>query len=382
MNVKPRELLLSLACGVCLCACVARPSMSPTTAVGGSPSVSAHLPTSPDGVAGEPSDGELALALSLPEGEGSSQALARQTGHCDLPGVVAARGPERLAYQACERDLEVERELADGLRVSSAGHVNLEARRQHMAGHTERARRDYDEALRRDAKGTRRSAVTPLAKVNLGLLHYEQGDDAGAIAHLRWVLHNSTEQSVRGAAYHNLSLALLSQGDADGAYDAAVAGHRILSETLGASHGSVGASLNALGVIEAEREHYNEAIEYLERAVEVRSVALGAEHPATAASLTNLGVALGRTGRWGESLDAHERALAIDVVVLGPEHATTAADHAHVGAALVELGRLEAARESFDEALAILEPVRPEQDPELTRLRGWLARCEVAPAAR
>ncbi|MEM7154407.1 MAG: tetratricopeptide repeat protein [Myxococcota bacterium] len=360
--------------------------MSPTHATASTPgAMSAAVPpgaTASEASGGsEATGGDFVLAVTLPELDDESDALARQTGHCDLPGVVAAQGSWELAERACERDLQVERDLADGLLLSSAARVHLEARRRHMAGHEDQAREDYGEALRRDAQGRRRTAVTPLAKVNLGLLHYEQGDPAGAILHLRWVLEHATEDSVRGAAYHNLSLALLAQGEADAAYDAAVSGHRVMSEVLGPSHGSVGASLNALGVIEAEREHFEEAIDYLERAVDVRTAALGPEHPATAASLTNLGVALGRMGRWEESLDAHRQALAIDIVVLGPEHATTAADHGHVGAALVELGEFAAARESFDEALAILEPVRPEQDPELTRLRGWLARCDVTPAA-
>lgn len=308
-------------------------------------------------------------------------ALSRQTGYCDLDGVVTARGSRGLARQACDRDLQVEKELADGLRVSAASHAHAQGREQHLAGNTEQARIDYHEAIRRDNDGRSPSAVTNLARVNLGLLHHEQGEQATAQEHLQWVLDHSTEPAVRGAAYHNLSLVLLELDETEAALHAAEQGHRLLRSTLGASHGSVGASLNALGVIHAERGELDEAVHALQAAVETRIVALGEAHPATAASYTNLGVALGRRGEWDDALLAHREALLIDGVVLGPDHAVTAADHGHVGAALLELGQPRAARESFREALAILEPTRPVDDLEVERLRQWLRACDEADAS-
>lgn len=313
-----------------------------------------------------------------PVGEGRT--LARQTGHCDLGGVVAAHGSRGLASRACERDVSIEKELAHGLRMSVAAHVQNEGRQRHLAGDIEQARLDYRDAIRRDNEGRALSAVTHLARINLGLLLHEQGEHEEASAHLRWVLEHSSDPTVRGAAYHNLSLVLLAQADTDAALEAAQRGLQLLRNTQGASHGSVGASLDALGVIHAERGELDEAILSLEAAIEARVAALGDEHPATAASHTNLGVALGRRGDWEAALRAHREALAIDRTVLGPKHAVTAADHAHVGAALLALGQPQPARESFHEALAILEPTRPADDVEVQQLRDWLVACEEAEA--
>lgn len=310
-------------------------------------------------------------------------ALARNTGHCDLDGVLAAQGSRVLARRACDRDLEVEHDLAEGLRVSRASTLHNEARIRHLSGDTEQARVDYQEAIRQDTDGRSPSAVSEFARINLGLLHHEQGDQAVAREHLRWVLDHSTDPAVRGAAYHNLSLVLLELDETEAALDAARRGHTLLAQTLGDSHGSVGAALNTIGVIHAERGELDQAVEALEAAVDARTAALGDEHPATAASYTNLGVALGRRGDWDAALLAHREALAIDIVVLGPDHATTAADHGHVGATLVELGRPGDARTSFERALAILGPVRPSDDPEVAQLHGWLsAYDEPAPGAR
>lgn len=311
---------------------------------------------------------------------GEPGTLARTTGHCDLDGVIAAHGSSELARGACDRDLEVEKDLADGLKISGASVLHNEARMRHLSGNTERAREDYQEAIRQDTEGRTPSAVSEFARVNLGLLHHEQGDQVVAEQHLRWVLGHATEPAVRGAAYHNLSLVLLELDQTDAALDAAQRGHALLRRTLGDAHGSVGAALNALGVIHAERGELDEAVEALESAVEVRAAALGPTHPATAASYTNLGVALGRRGDWDAALQAHREALTIDEAVLGPDHATTAADHGYLGAALMELGRPRSARSRFERALAILAPVRPDDDPEVEQLRGWLVACDEAEA--
>lgn len=309
-----------------------------------------------------------------------SGTLGRQTGHCDLDGVIAAHGSRGLASVACERDQRVEQELAHGLRISVAAHVQNEGRQRHLAGNTDQARLDYGEAIRRDNDGRARSAVTYLARINLGLLLHEQGDHVGARAQLEWVLDRSSDPAVRGAAYHNLSLVLLALDEPEAALDAAQRGLRLLRNTLGPMHGSVGAALNALGVIHAERGELDEAVTVLEVAIETRAAALGAEHPATAASHTNLGVALGRRGDWEAALLAHREALSIDRAVLGAEHAVTAADHAQVGSALLALGQPRAARESFREALTILEPVRSTDDVEVQQLREWLVACDDAEA--
>lgn len=319
--------------------------------------------------------GEIELEAKPVEGTGG---LERQTGHCDLDGVVAAHGSRGLAQRACERDRAVEHEVVQGLRVSVAGQVQNAGRQRHLAGDVAQARLDYEEAIRRDNDGRSPSAVTGMTRVNLGLLHHEQGDQEAAERELRWVLARSSEPAVRGAAYHNLSLVLLEVGDTDGALEAAEQGHRLLRGAVGAAHGSVGASLNALGVIRAERGELDEAAAVLEAAIETRTAALGAEHPATAASYTNLGVVLGRRGEWERALEAHRRALSVDRVVLGAEHAVTAADLGHVGEALFELGRAVEAGEAFEQALAILEPMRSADDLEVERLRGWMEVCREA----
>ncbi len=371
--------MVALACGACLFACRPLRRGRSTTR---NPSASGHGPggdrsRSDPGTRSAAGLGPLELELKAIHGSG---ALASQTGHCDLDGVLASEGSERLARLACERDRGLESDLADGLVLSAASSVHHQGRERHRAGDLEGARLDYAEAIALDERLPSSGTVALLARVNLGLLHYEQGDAQAARAELNRVLDNTDEPAVRGAAYHNLALVELEQGDTARALELALRAHDLLYDALGAAHGSVGAALNTLGVIHAERDELDEAIEQLEHAIEVRTAALGAEHPATAASHTNLGIALGRRGRWEASLGAHRQALAIDQEVLGVRHATTAADHGHVGAALVELGRPEGARRSFREALAILEPLRPADDPEVEALRRWLLVCDEAEA--
>ncbi|MEM9453862.1 MAG: tetratricopeptide repeat protein [Myxococcota bacterium] len=372
-----RRLLVGILGCACLGACASLPASSARRAAPGGDSRAgtgqAEQATTSLGV----NPGSITLEVKP---VGDSGALARITGHCDLDGVIAAHGSSELAKGACDRDLEVEQDLAEGLKISGASVLHNEARVQHLSGNTERARQDYQEAIRQDTEGRSPSAVSKLARVNLGLLHHEQGDQAAAEQHLQWVLGHATDPAVRGAAYHNLSLVLLELDQTDAALDAAQQGHALLLQTLGDTHGSVGAALNALGVIHAERGELDEAVEALEAAVEVRAAALGQTHPATAASYTNLGVALGRRGDWDAALHAHREALAIDQEVLGPDHATTAADHGHLGATLMELGRPHDARPRFERALAILTPVRPDDDPEVEQLRGWLVVCDEAEA--
>jgi tetratricopeptide (TPR) repeat protein len=299
--------------------------------------------------------------------------LAPQTGHCDVDGVLAAGGSVTLAGASCEQELQMEAELGDDLQVTTASDLHTQARRRHLAGDLAGARDDYAEAIHLDADAQSPGAVTTVVRINLGLLDHEEGDQVGAMRHLSWVLDNSSDPATRGAAHHNLALVLLALGDTDAALSAALTAHRTLGATMGASHASVGATLNLLGVIHGERGQFDLAVETLQRAVEVRRDALGELHPATAASYTNLGVAHAGLGDHAAALVAHRRAIAIDEVVLGPDHPVTASDHAHVGAALVALGRPRAARSRFERALEILEPVREADDPEIARLRTWLS---------
>ncbi|MCA9651940.1 MAG: tetratricopeptide repeat protein [Myxococcales bacterium] len=327
------------------------------------------------------SEGELELEVELEaKPVAASGELAQSSGACDLQGVLAAEGSGALARRACERDLAIERELAHGLRISTASALNNEARERHLAGWVEGARQGYDQALREDADGREPSAVSALARVNLALLLHEQGDHAAAEQHLQWVLEHASHPALRGAAYHNLSLVRLAQDDLDGALAASQRGLRALRASQGRAHGSVGAALNALGTIRAERGELEEAIVALEAAVEIRTSALGRLHPDTAASLTNLGIALGRAGRWEEALARQLEALEIDQEVLGPRHAATAVDLAQIGEALMALHRTRAARARFAAALEILEPQRPIDDPELLELRRWLALCNAGPS--
>jgi tetratricopeptide (TPR) repeat protein len=83
------------------------------------------------------------------------------------------------------------------------------------------------------------------------------------------------------------------------------------AEVLGDRHPNVAASLNSLGYIYTNMSRFAEALECLNRALEIREAAFGAENPAAGEVLANKAELLRRMHRKSEAKGIEARARRI-----------------------------------------------------------------------
>jgi len=292
---------------------------------------------------------------------------------CDLRVIDASGGDLEAARVACSLELDAEPSVPlESNREAAELHET--GRELQRVGEVVEAQLAYEQAIAADnASEEVDVSATVLAHNHLGLIARDAGDLGQARAHLEQVVAHTEEPGTRAAALHNLGLVELDEGDLEGAQASIEAALVLLEEAVGPDHASVGTCRQSLGVVLAERSLLSEAESHLLRALEIRRETLGDEHPLTAETLTSVGHLHGRQARWEAALVEQREALAIDRAVLGERHPTTAADHANVGEALFALDRHAEAAEQFERALAILANARPEDDPEVVRLHGWIA---------
>ncbi len=139
----------------------------------------------------------------------------------------------------------------------------------------------------------------------------------------------------------------------------------IREKALGPEHPQVAGSLNNLGNVASSQGKYEEARDYYERALAIREKALGPEHPQVALPLSNLGNVAGAQGKYEEARGYYERALAIKENALGPEHPDVAMSLNNLGALAYSEGKYEEARGYHQRALAIKENALGPEHPEV-----------------
>ena len=125
------------------------------------------------------------------------------------------------------------------------------------------------------------------------------------------------------AFYYEFGAANENQGQ----YPKAIEFHQkaldIRLKTLGKDDVKVAYSYNGLGSAYRCQGNSPKAIEYHEKALAIRLKTLGAEHPDVGASYNNLGLVYDRQGNYPKAIEYHEKSLAIRLKTLGAEHPAT-----------------------------------------------------------
>ncbi len=134
---------------------------------------------------------------------------------------------------------------------------------------------------------------------------------------------------------------------------------------LGERHPDVATSYNNIGVILKELGKPQEALEHYQKALEIFLAVLGERHPNVAMSYNNVGASLSELGRHQEALECEKKALEIRLAVLGERHPDVAMSYNNVGASLSNLGRHHEVLECEQKALEIRLAVLGEQHPDV-----------------
>ena len=120
--------------------------------------------------------------------------------------------------------------------------------------------------------------------------------------------------------------------------------------------------LNILGVSYRDIGDYNKAIEYHEKALEIRINALGENQPEL---YNNLGISYDGLGDYGKAIEYHEKALEIRINTLGENHPDVASYYNNLGTVYNSLGDYNKAIEYHEKALEIRINTLGENHPDV-----------------
>ncbi len=122
-------------------------------------------------------------------------------------------------------------------------------------------------------------------------------------------------------------------------------------------------AINDLALLNEKRGDYDKALEFHQRALEIRTELGGARHPDVAGSHNNIGLVLHNRGEFREAKRHYELALDIETEAAGPDSLTLTNALNNLGASLNALGEIEQARETFERCLAIRQKHLEPDDP-------------------
>ena len=122
---------------------------------------------------------------------------------------------------------------------------------------------------------------------------------------------------------------------------------------------------NNLGISYDGLGDYGKAIEYHEKALEIRINTLGENHPDVASYYNNLGTVYNSLGDYNKAIEYHEKALEIRINTLGENHPDVADSYYNLGAAYNGLGDYNKAISFFEKALEIEINTLDENHPDI-----------------
>ena len=110
---------------------------------------------------------------------------------------------------------------------------------------------------------------------------------------------------------------------------------------------------NNLGISYDGLGDYGKAIEYHEKALEIRINTLGENHPDVADSYNNLGISYDGLGDYNKAIEYHKKTLEIRINTLGDDHLGVVNSYNNLGVAYNSLGDYNKAIEYHEKALEI-----------------------------
>jgi tetratricopeptide (TPR) repeat protein len=122
----------------------------------------------------------------------------------------------------------------------------------------------------------------------------------------------------------------------------------------------IAASLNNLGNVYRVLGRYQEAEEYIKRALVAAKNAFGFNHPNVASTLNCLGLLYNLQERYAESEELHKQAVVIREKALGPEHPDFATDLNNLAESYRLQGKITEAEVTHRRAILIREKMGPE----------------------
>ncbi|CAF1109295.1 unnamed protein product [Adineta steineri] len=122
---------------------------------------------------------------------------------------------------------------------------------------------------------------------------------------------------------------------------------------------------NNLGVVKDHQGDYEKAVDYYEKALEIKIKTLPANHPDLAISYSNIGSVYVHMGVYSKALSFYEKALAIYIKTLPANHFLLATSYSNIGGVYREMEECSKSLPFLKKALEIREKTLPANHPSL-----------------
>jgi tetratricopeptide (TPR) repeat protein len=121
-----------------------------------------------------------------------------------------------------------------------------------------------------------------------------------------------------------------------------------------------------LGCIKGVQSNYTKAIEYYEKAIQIRENTPSLNHQYLAISYNNIGSVYDKMGEYLQALSFHEKALELRQNILSSNHSDLAQTYSNMGVVYVHMGEHLKALSYYEKALKIDQENLPANHPDLT----------------
>ncbi len=187
---------------------------------------------------------------------------------------------------------------------------------------------------------------------------------------LKSVENEAMRDQVAAEEYHqsgDYAKALARYQKAQGGFEYLLAQYRQIAggenDTTTAIQINLASIYNAKGDIYRNQKKLPEALDWLNKALEIRKKIQGEGHPETAKIYNNIALVYAAQGQYAKALEWYQKDLAISEKTLGVNHPDTAMTYSNVGITYFHLGDRDNALAWFKKALAIQENYGVDKNP-------------------
>ena len=121
----------------------------------------------------------------------------------------------------------------------------------------------------------------------------------------------------------------------------------------GEEHPELARSYHTIGIIHYLKGHFERALSFYEKALAIRLTAFSAQHPDVAESYYRIGLIHSRNNQYDEALSYYEKVLTIRLAIFGDNHPKVAHIYDNLGILYRHMGDLEQASFFYDKAFSI-----------------------------
>ncbi|TVQ36724.1 MAG: serine/threonine protein kinase [Wenzhouxiangella sp.] len=262
----------------------------------------------------------------------------------------------------------------------------IEAPLRHTIGYTQLSLMELDAALANLARADqlnrqlygRQDDRTLMTQAYIAWIDYRRGDPGRAEAGYRAVLERlgpHHDHETRATIHNDFGVILAEMERWEEALEQQQKSLQIWLDheperaEVGIAYNNIAFNLHGLERLEEAREWYERALDWQRReAPEGGSVDL-------AYNLNNYGILLRDLGLAEQAMPYYRESLAMRINTLGPEHAFTGTGHLNLGRLLLEMGRTDEAREELERAVEISEATLQEDQLQMLLSHASLARA-------